>query len=337
MDVSYLDLSPVPYNGTRHEALHKTIETAKFTEDLGFKRFWVAEHHNSGHFAGRAPEALIPAIASATRNIRVGSGAVLLNHYSPFKVAEIFSTLTELFPGRIDLGIGRATTGPYSDLALQRNRSYRQTTNDSMEQLAELLSWLADDFSGDHPFNEVKVFSDDALPEIFLLGSSEWSARAAAKLGLAYTFAAFINPSQAHYITRLYKNLFQPSDKTYGQQHPRLLLSLSIYAHETEQLAVELSAPAQYFLQQLHRGNIKDGLRTEEEALELLKSSELAQRLSDPGQPPRFFVGDAQTVARELKIVQEVFGADEIIVQLISANHDKKLKSLELLAKAVMG
>ncbi|RNL91351.1 MsnO8 family LLM class oxidoreductase [Sinomicrobium pectinilyticum] len=336
MKLSYLDLSPVPLHGTRRQALRQTIETARFLEETGFHRFWVAEHHNSEHFAGRVPEVLIPAIASETEKIRVGSGAVLLNHYSPFKVAEIFSTLTELFPGRIDLGIGRATTGPYSDLALQRNRSYRQTTNDSTEQLVELLSWLTDDFPEDHPFfNEVKVFSDDALPDIFLLGSSEWSARAASRSGLAYTFAAFINPSQAHYITGLYKNLFQPSDKVYGQQQPKLLLSLSIYAHETEKLAVELSAPAQYFFQQFYRGNLKEGLLREEDALEKLKGSELVQRLSDPRQPHRFLVGDITTITRELRTIQETFGADEIIVQLISANQSKKLKSLELLARAM--
>ncbi|HLS30063.1 MAG TPA: MsnO8 family LLM class oxidoreductase, partial [Flavobacteriaceae bacterium] len=160
MKLSLIDLSPVPYNGTRADAYQNTIETAQHIEQLGYHRIWLAEHHNSPQLGGRAPEVLIPTIASKTSKIRVGSGSVLLNHYSPFKVAEIFGSLEELFPGRIDLGIGRATTGPISDVALQRNRSFRQETNDSMEQLVELLTWFDQSFESDHPFSQVKVFRD---------------------------------------------------------------------------------------------------------------------------------------------------------------------------------
>ena len=128
MKLSLVDLSPVPKNGDRHQAILNTLEMAQKAEEWGYERIWLAEHHATKSMAGRSPEVLIPFIAANTKTIRVGSGSVLLNHYSPFKVAEVFNTLEDMFPGRIDMGIGRATTGPITDIALQRNRSYRQTT-----------------------------------------------------------------------------------------------------------------------------------------------------------------------------------------------------------------
>src|SRR5687768_915055 len=195
--------------------------------------------------AGRTPEVMIPFIASRTNKIRVGSGSVLLNHYSPFKVAETFSTLEDMFPGRIDMGIGRATTGPVTDVALQRIRSFRQTTDDSGEQLAELVAWMEDSFDSEHPFSQVKVHKNGSIPEFWLLGSSPWSASAAAQLGLRYSFAGFINPSQSYQITESYKRNFKPSKKLAGAERPELILSLSVYCAETEEEAARLSAPVQ--------------------------------------------------------------------------------------------
>lgn len=130
------------------DAMKNIIETAQKAEEWGYHRVWLAEHHNTRNFISRAPEVTIPLVASNTSGIRVGSGSVLLNHYSPFKVAEVFTLLADMFPGRIDMGIGRATTGPISDFALQRNRSVHQRTDDSEEQLTELLNWLNYVFAG---------------------------------------------------------------------------------------------------------------------------------------------------------------------------------------------
>src|SRR5690606_6641136 len=204
LKLSIVELSPVPVTGDRHQAILNSVEMAQKAEQWGFTRIWVAEHHGAQAMAGRAPEVLIPLIAAKTNRIRVGSGSVLLNHYSPYKVAENFSTLEDMFPGRIDMGIGRATTGVYSDIALQRNRSFRQTSEDSAEQLAELSSWMNDTFDEEHPFNRVKVAKNGSVPPFWLLGSSAWSASAAAQLGLRYAFAGFINPDQAFHISRTY-------------------------------------------------------------------------------------------------------------------------------------
>lgn len=189
MRLSIVDISVVPPAGSRTDAFRQSIELAQHAEHWGYERYWVAEHHGSPSVAGRAPEVLIAAIAA---RIRVGSGSVLLNHYSPFKVAEVFCTLNELYPGRIDLGAGRATTGPVTDMALQQDRS-RSFRADSNQQIVELVAWLEGGFPEDHSFAQHPVHTIASLPELHLLGSSPWSASAAAQLGLRYVFAGFIN------------------------------------------------------------------------------------------------------------------------------------------------
>lgn len=334
MKLSLVDVSVTPYQGDRKQALKDTIETAQIIEDLGFQRIWLAEHHKPKLVVSRAPEVLIPAIAENTKHINVGSGGVLLNHYSPFKVAENFALLSELYSGRIDLGIGRATTGPYSDLALQRNRSSIQHSDNSMEQLTELLAWLTNDFPEDHPFSQVKVFNDGALPNVFLLGQSAWSAETAAQLGLPYSFAGFFNQQSALQLTRQYRQCFQPSDKIYANKRPYLVLGLAVFAHEIDQLALEFSAPMQHWILQFRMtGVLSDKFALEKEATELLKGSIIMKRLVNPTDIPQYIVGKAETVAQELKAIQTAFGADEIMIRIMSSNHANKLKSLELLTK----
>jgi len=171
MKLSIVDISPVSGEMTKTQALHNTIKLAQKAEELGYTRFWVAEHHSSAAVGGRAPEILIAAIAARTKSILVGSGSVLLNHYSSYKVAEVFSTLEEIYPNRIDLGIGRATTGPVSDYALQQDRSKRFQSN-SNEQLVEILAWFENSFPSDHAFSTIPIASIESKPNTYLLGSS---------------------------------------------------------------------------------------------------------------------------------------------------------------------
>src|ERR1700689_2558989 len=193
MRVSVLDQSPISEGSTGADALRNTLDLARLADDLGYHRYWVAEHHGGPMLAGPSPEALIGPIAAATSRLRVGSGGVMLPHYSPFKVAETFSMLSGLFPGRIDLGIGRAAgTTPQVAFALQRDRR-QAAPDDFREQLDELLKYL-----GNH--TEFRF----ASPEIWLLGSSQDSAIWAAELGLPYCFADFINPNGAQ-LMRYYR------------------------------------------------------------------------------------------------------------------------------------
>src|SRR5215471_7453373 len=177
--LSVLDQSPIAEGTSGGDALRNTLDLAVLADRLGFHRYWLAEHHATPMLAGASPEVLIGILARATRRIRIGSGGVMLPHYSPFKVAETFSLLAGLFPGRIDLGIGRAAgTDPMTTHALQRDRS-RAMPDDFPEQLAELLPGRPE------------------LPEVWLLGSSPQSALWAADLGLRYAFADFINSNGA--------------------------------------------------------------------------------------------------------------------------------------------
>src|SRR2546423_2110758 len=196
MRLSVLDQSPIAEGSTGPDALRNTIELAQVADELGYTRYWVAEHHGGAMLAGPSPEALIGPIASATERIRVGSGGVMLPHYSPLKVAETFSLLAGLFPGRIDLGIGRAAgSDPLTMFALQRDR--RQAAPDDFpQQLAELLGYLDGSLPADFPF----AYLAKALPglpekpEVWMLGSSPQSAIWAEELSLPYAYADFINP-----------------------------------------------------------------------------------------------------------------------------------------------
>src|SRR5579859_4583291 len=196
MRLSVLDQSPIAEDSTGREALHNTLDLAVLTDALGYHRYWVAEHHGGPMLASASPEALIGPIAASTSSIRVGSGGVMLPHYSPLKVAETFTILAALFPDRIDLGIGRAAgTDPLTTFALQRDRR-QAAPDDFSQQLAELLAYFEDSLPPDHPFQRLAATLPGlpALPETWMLGSSPQSAIWAAQLGLPYAFADFINP-----------------------------------------------------------------------------------------------------------------------------------------------
>src|SRR5215213_8951851 len=212
--ISVLDQTPVSEGSSGSQALQNTIDLARLADELGFHRYWVAEHHGGGMVAGPSPEVLIGPIASATTRLRVGSGGVMLPHYSALKVAETFSMLSGLHPGRIDLGVGRAPgTDPQTMFALQRDR--RQAAPDDFpEQLAELLAYLEDSLSEEDPFRRLghRLPGHPQAPEPWLLGSSAQSAIWAAQLGLPYAFADFINPQGAE-ITGLYRERFEPSPR----------------------------------------------------------------------------------------------------------------------------
>src|ERR1700732_3898849 len=217
--LSVLDQSPISEGSTGGDALRNSIDLAQCAESVGYRRYWVAEHHATPMLASPSPEALIGPIAALTKSIRVGSGGVMLPHYSPLKVAETFSMFAGLFPGRIDLGIGRAAgTVPLATFALQRDR--RQAAPDDFpEQLAELLGLLEGDLPPEHPFRRLTALpGGPERPEVWLLGSSPQSAIWAAELGLPYSFADFINPAGAplgaHYRAEFKPGLRLPAPRT---------------------------------------------------------------------------------------------------------------------------
>src|SRR5512133_4045631 len=251
--LSVLDQSPISEGSTGADALRNTLDLAQLADELGYHRYWLAEHHGGTMLAGPSPEVLIGPVAMATERLRVGSGGVMLPHYSPLKVAESFSVLAGLFPERIDLAIGRAPgTDPLTTFALQRDR--RQAAPDDFPtQLAELLGLLEDRLPHDHPFARLSALPGlPHAPEPWLLGSSPQSGIWAAELGLPYAFADFINPTGAD-VARRYREEFAPS--RWGQA-PHVIAAVWVVCAETDDEAERLASSSMMSFTLLVRGQL---------------------------------------------------------------------------------
>lgn len=324
--LSVLDQSPISDGSSSADALRNTIDLARLTDELGYHRYWVAEHHGTPMLAGPSPEALIGPIASATSRIRVGSGGIMLPHYSPLKVAENFGVLSALFPGRIDLGIGRAAgTDPLTTFALQRDR--RQASPDDFpEQLSELLGYLAGRLPEDHPFARLAtLFGAGAGPQPWLLGSSPQSAVWAAELGLPYVFADFINADGAE-IAALYRDRFVASELSPA---PRVVVASRAICADTSGEAERLASSARMAMALLRRGHLI-AVPTVETAQSFM--AENAAVLGGPGTRRRVIVGDPSTVRAGLHAVATEYGADEVMVVTITHSHAARRRSYELIA-----
>lgn len=296
---------------------------------------WVAEHHGGSIGAGRAPEVLIAALGAHTSTIRLGSGSVLLNHYSPFKVAELFCTLNELYPGRIDLGIGRATTGPVTDFALQHDRS-EVFRADSNAQLTELISWMDHSFPDDHPFAAHPIGTIDSRPDIYLLGSSPWSASAAATLGLKYVFASFINQLGTANIIGMYRENFKPTDAPSGVEKADAILSVHVVCADSEKEARKQLAPVHVMYDNLARGDLRQPLLTPDDAVAHLGGlPKLEPYKTGSRVPPRFIGGTFDHVKEQLSALAEDLSINEFVIQDVMTDHDARLRSYELLANLI--
>jgi luciferase family oxidoreductase group 1 len=329
MRLSVLDQSPISEGSTGADALHNTLDLARLTDRLGYHRYWVAEHHGGPMLAGGSPEVLIGPIAAATERIRVGSGGVMLPHYSPFKVAESFTILAALYPGRIDLGLGRAAgTDPLTTFALQRDR--RQASPDDFpQQLAELLAYFEDNLPDDHPFARLASFLP-GLPELpvpWLLGSSPQSAIWAAELGLPYAFADFINPGGAE-IARMYREKFVPARELKAQ---RTAVAAWVLCAPTDEEAEHLATSSRMTLRMLRRGELIP-VPPPEKAVEFLKREGAEASGGLPGR--RGIIGSPEKVRAGIEEVATEYGADEVIVVTITHDHGARRRSYELIADA---
>jgi luciferase family oxidoreductase group 1 len=322
--LSVLDQSPVPEGSSGADALRNTLDLARLSDELGYHRYWVAEHHGGPMLASASPEVLIAEIAATTSRIRVGSGGVMLPHYSPLKVAETFSVLSALHPGRIDLGIGRAPgTDPMTMFALQQDR--RQAAPDAFpQQLAELLGYLNDDLPAEHPFRRLASMlpGRPELPETWLLGSSPQSAVWAAELGLPYSFADFINRDGAE-ITALYRERCAT---------PRVAVAVWAICADTDEEAQRLAASGRMTFRMLREGRLIP-VPPPEKALRFLEQHDSGPSDSRGG-GRRGVIGDPETVRAGLEQLAADYGAEEVIVVTITHSHDARRRSYELIADA---
>ncbi len=330
MRLSVLDQSPISEGSTGAEALRNTVDLARLADGLGYHRYWVAEHHGGPMLASASPEALIGPLAAATSGIRIGSGGVMLPHYSPLKVAETFTVLAALFPDRIDLGIGRAAgTDPLTTFALQRDR--RQAAPDDFpQQLAELLAYFDDGLPADHPFRRLAATlpGRPELPATWLLGSSPQSAVWAGQLGLPYAFADFINPGGAE-IAALYRERFVAERDL---QAPRTAVAAWVLCAPTDEEAQHLASSSRMTLTLLRRGQLIP-VPPPEKALEFLAREGRPLSGSLPGR--RGIIGSPETVREGVERLASAYGAEEVIVVTITHDHEARRRSYELLA-AVM-
>ncbi len=322
MRLSVLDQSPIRDGGTAAEAIHESIALARAADRLGYHRYWLAEHHNSRALASAAPEVLIPQIAANTEHLRVGSGGVMLTHYSPLKVAEQFRTLEALFPGRIDLGLGRAAgTGRQTIDALRTGPGWLGLEH-YPDQVADLVAYLGDRIPPGHPFEGVRAMpAGDSMPEVWLLGSSTESAILAGELGLAFSYAHFINPEVGERATALYRRRFAPSP---WLDEPRVSVGVSALCAPTEEEAEELSW-SRYCWRFRHGAvpSVETALAFEYSKPEL-EYIEFSRRQSAIGDPSR--------VHDKLTTLAESFSAEELVLVTITYDFADRVRSYELVA-----
>lgn len=329
MLLSVLDQSPIAEGSTGSQALQNTLDLARLADQLGYHRYWVAEHHGGPMLAGPSPEALIGPIASATEQIRVGSGGVMLPHYSPFKVAETFSVLAGLFPGRIDLGLGRAAgTDPMTTHALQRDRT-QALPDDFPQQLDELLAYFEGTIKVSSPLARLQKMlpGRPELPEPWLLGSSPQSAVWAADLGLPYAFADFINPKGAD-IAQIYQREFKEGRRL---DAPRTAVAVWALAADTEEEATRLATSSQMAFAMLRRGRLIE-VPPPETAVRFLAQLDAADQRK--AQSRRALVGTPEQVRDGIEAVAGEYGAEEVIVVTITHDHEARRRSYALLAEA---
>jgi luciferase family oxidoreductase group 1 len=322
--LSVLDQSPIREGGTAAEALRETVELARATERLGYERFWIAEHHGSSGLASSAPEILIGQVLAQTRAIRVGSGGVMLSHYSPLKVAEQFRVLEALYPGRVDLGVGRAPGSSQRHQAALAAGPGALPLEYYPRLVEDLVLYLADALPEDHPFADIRATpAPETMPQVWCLGSSLESAQIAADLGLPFTFAQFINQEAGERAVRLYQQRFQPSQWC---PQPMASVAMSALCAPTEEEALRLSWSR--YCMRFRRGL---GVPTPETAM--------AFEYSEPEiayieySRPRSAIGDPQQVREKITRTAEEFGVDEVILVTITYDFADRVRSYELIAR----
>lgn len=327
--LSVLDVSPVASGSTSTEALHNTLDLAQLVDELGYTRYWLAEHHNTQLIASSTPEVMIGHVASLTKSIRVGSGGVMLPNHAPLHVAEAFRVLEALHPGRIDLGLGRAPgTDSLTALALRRSRE-ALNADDFPQRLDELLGFLDGGFPPNHPFEPVRAMPDDVpSPDVWLLGSSDFSSQLAAHLGLGFAFAHHINPLPAVRALREYQDDFRPSPRL---AKPNAILAVSVVCAETEEKAEMLARPLELVLLRFRQGK-SARFPSVEEATEYPYTPEDREIIRYNRQ--RTFVGSVDNVRARLIQLAGQAGVEEIMITTMTHNHADRRRSYELLAGA---
>jgi luciferase family oxidoreductase group 1 len=327
--LSVLDLSVVTTATPPAAALRNSIDLARHVDGLGYVRYWLAEHHNLASVASPAPDVMIGQIAAVTNHIRVGSGGVMLPNHAPLVVAERFKMLEALFPGRIDLGLGRAPGTDGATAYALRSRLDAREGDDFLERLHELVLWETRDFPPGHPYNKVVAMPDDTkLPPIWLLGSSDYSSELAAQVGMGYAFAHHFASHDAIDAMTNYRAHFKASP---WRSTPHAILAVAVITADTDAEAERLASSMDLNRLRRDRGQYLP-LPSPEEALACPYTT--AERTSIARNRSRLFVGSPPTVMRMLQPMIEASKADELMVISAIFDHEARKTSYSLLAEA---
>ncbi|MGD6849889.1 LLM class flavin-dependent oxidoreductase [Rossellomorea aquimaris] len=331
LKLSVLDQSPISEGMSPQEALHHTVQLAQHVEKLGFERFWVSEHHDSTGLAGSSPEVLIAHLAQNTSRIRVGSGGVMLPHYSSYKVAENFRLLEGLNPNRIDLGLGRAPGGmPMATMALHDGKP--RDVNRYPEQIDDLLGYLTDSLPDTHPYQGLTAAPMiETMPEVWMLGSSPSSAMLAAQKGLPYTFAQFINGEGGPQYTQAYRNNFVPSEYL---KEPKNIVAVFAICAETDEEAERVASSIDLAILMIEQGMRSNGTPSPEKAAAYQYTPFEEMRVRENRK--RMVVGNPKKVKEQLLSLSEQYQTDEIMLVSITYDFQDKLKSFELIASELL-
>ncbi len=329
--LSILDLSFVTDATPPSASLRNSVDLAQTADRLGYIRYWVAEHHSLASVASSAPEVIIARLAAATSRIRVGAGGVMLPNHAPLMVAERFRTLEAFFPGRVDLGLGRAPgTDQTTAYALRRHQTRDQDAEaDFLQRLQELILWETGEFPSSHPFRKIAVMPDDApLPPIFLLGSSDYSAELSAQLGFGFAFAHHFAGYDAAAAMLAYRAGFTPSR---WRAKPHAILAVAAIVADTEAEAERLASSADYNWLRRSRGEYH-ALPSPEEALAHPYTE--AERDFVMRHRRQLFVGTPDAVKTRLDALASATQADEIMIASAIYDHEARKRSYELMAGA---
>jgi luciferase family oxidoreductase group 1 len=326
MRLSVLDQSPVISGLGARRAIEETLALARRVDELGYHRYWLAEHHAIAALADPCPEILLARLGAETKRLRVGTGGVLLPYYSAFRVAETFRMLEALYPGRIDLGVGRAPGGSLRT-AQAVGGGAMPDARDFPQQVWQLREHFHGSLPDDHPFKRVRLQPEvDTAPQLWLLGSSDYSGALAAELGLRFAFAHFINPNGGDAVSREYRQTFK------GKGKPEVIVCTFAICAETEAEAERLAAPID--LRRLHMAlDVDSPIPTYEEAARHQYSQE--ERRYVIGQRARAVIGDVAHCKARLTEMAERYDADEVMVLTITGDYPSRMRSYELLSEAM--
>jgi luciferase family oxidoreductase group 1 len=327
--LSILDLSPVAAGSSGAMSLRNSLDLARLADGLGFTRYWVAEHHNLPSIASSAPDIMIGQIAAATRHMRIGSGGVMLPNHAPLMVAERFKVLEALFPGRIDLGLGRAPgTDPITSYALRR-RQDASGDDDFIQRFHELILFESSSFPEGHPFRSVRAMPQDVtLPPIWLLGSSGYSAQLAAIVGAGYSFAHHFSDHDPVDAMLSYRRQFKPST---AREAPHAILACAAVCADTDAEADRLASTIDLNFVRRGRGEYLPLESPEVAAAYPYSPAERGLIARNRG---RLFVGSKASVRERLAPMIEATKADEVMITTMIYDHAARRHSYELLATA---